>query len=86
MNHASCARAAADSCATRRDIAIHAEYAIGREQRRAACARLQPALGIIGIRMAVALELRGGEARAIEQRGMVQAVLQHGFVRGRQRR
>ena len=60
--------------AQRRHVSVHAEQSVGGDHGAVPALR-QDQGGIVGIRVPVAQQARAGQARAVDERGMVQSVL-----------
>ena len=71
--------------AQRRDIAIHREHAVAREQCRAIGMRRKLACCAIGIVVRITLQRAAGQFRGIDQRGVVELVLHAGIAFAQQR-
>ncbi|MNT26503.1 hypothetical protein D3C72_1620790 [compost metagenome] len=71
--------------AQRRDIAVHAEHAVGHDQLALAGAGRQQRFQRGGVAMRVALHVGAREPRPIDQRGMVERLAEQRGARGAQR-
>ena len=67
------------------DIAVHAEYAIGREQGRGIGTACQLTLRCGDVAMCIAFEFGAGQISAVEQAGMIELVLHAKIAVGQQR-
>ena len=65
-----------DDLRQRRDVAVHAEHAVGGDQRRAAVALAQRPREVLGVGVAIGDDLRAREAAAVDDRAVAELVVQ----------
>ena len=73
-SHASCASASASSSRQRRDVAVHAEHRVGRDQLAPRRRRREPPLQRGEVAMRIADEFRARQERAVVEARVIQPV------------
>ena len=82
----SCRRASSDDVLERRDVAVEAEHAVGRDQRAAAVALREAPGQVLGVGVLVGERLRAGQPAAVDDRRVRELVVEDHLALARQRR
>ena len=79
-SQARCRAASRRQLAQRRDVAVHAEQAVGGDQRAVRAMPASACAAAAASACAIAQQPRAGQPCAVDQRGVVEPVLQHALV------
>ena len=75
-----------DDLRQRGDVAVHAEHAVGRDQRRAPVALAQRPREVLGVGVAVGDDVGAREPAAVDDRGVAELVVEDDLAPARERR